>query len=392
MEAIRKFQDQILAQAFFLKADNEYHNSIKDAFIKTYRHLFINKFKDAPESNWTIVTPENLASLLPLLYAERPLIIYNEPNEEFKSTISQPHIVLQMLEYLQLEKGNTVFEVGAASGWNAALMGALVGEEGHVYSAEIIPEMAMQAKENIEKQQISNVTILHRDAGFGYEEKAPFDRIVFTAGSYDLPRCFYDQLKDDGILLMVLGMPGGGDQLLQLKKVDGHFEAMESLGCDFIKWTGKYQNTPLEPVKQEELPEWSYLKDQEVSRRAFWWGGMSRLPFYYRTFAFRSFLSITEPGVRFFKENQALVTGSGYFGILNSKKDSLTIAREKQLITYGNDESKTIFMNSLHAWIDMGMPAAAHFKLKIYPSGTKINVAPNQWVVERTDSTFVWSM
>jgi len=391
MEAIKKFQDQILAQAFFLKADNEYHNNIKDAFIKTHRHLFINKFKDAPDSSWTTVTPENLASLLPLLYAERPLIIYQEPNEEFKSTISQPHIVLQMLEYLQLQKGNTVFEVGAASGWNAALMGALVGEEGHVYSAEIIPELAMQAKENIEKQQISNVTILNRDAGVGYEEKAPFDRIIFTAGSFDLPHCFYDQLKDDGILLMVHGLPGGGDQLLQLKKVDGHFEAIQSLGVDFIKWTGKYQNTLLEPVIQEELPEWSFLKDQEVSRIPYWWGGMSRLPFYYRTFAFRSFLSITEPGVRYFKEKYA-IAGTGYFGILNSKKDSLTIAREKELITYGNDESKTIFMNSLHEWIDFGMPAAAHFKLKIYPSGKKITPAERQWVIERKDSTFVWSL
>ena len=63
MDAIRKFQEQILAQAFFRKPDNEYHRNIKDAFIKTQRHLFINRFKDAPESNWTLVTPENLESL-----------------------------------------------------------------------------------------------------------------------------------------------------------------------------------------------------------------------------------------------------------------------------------------------------------------------------------------
>jgi hypothetical protein len=90
-------------------------------------------------------------------YANRPLILFGEDDDDIPSTISQPSLVLRMPDLLQLGPGHTVCELGAGSGWNAALMAHLVGPTGHVYSLEMIPEVAEAAG-------------------------APYDRAIFTAG------------------------------------------------------------------------------------------------------------------------------------------------------------------------------------------------------------------
>jgi protein-L-isoaspartate(D-aspartate) O-methyltransferase len=389
---IKKLQQQLLDQSKFLQNDNAYHTAMKDAFLKVERHLFVSRFKDPPAIDWTIVTPENLAELLPVLYANKPLTLYDEPDNEFKSTISQPAAVLKMLDWLELKPGNTVFEIGAASGWNAALMAELVGEGGHIYSAEIIPEMAANAKATIGRLGISNVSILQSDGAFGYEEQAPFDRIIFTAGSYDLSSCFYHQLKADGILLMVLKLPGGGNLTIQLKKVNDHFESIKSFDSEFVKMTGQSNMPSLQTISLEQLPEWTRLKDQESSRSSFWWGS-SIIPLYWRTSGFRSFLGVTEPGVRFFNEvNTAAIATDGCFGILDKKNDSLTIAKDKFLITYGGEQSRITFMNALHSWVDLGMPSASNFQLAIYPIDKKLEPSGRHWLADRTDSRLLWSI
>ncbi len=77
-------------------------------------------------------------------------------------SISEPSFVLRMLDMLRLESGHRVFELGAGSGWNAALIGNIVGPSGHVYSLEIIPELAKQASETIEKMGIKTVSIINK--------------------------------------------------------------------------------------------------------------------------------------------------------------------------------------------------------------------------------------
>ena len=83
--------------------------------------------------------------------------------ETFASTISQPSLVLRMLDMLQIEPGQKVFELGAGSGWNAALLGQLVGSAGHVYSLEILPDIAHRAAAAIQSLAIGNVSIIEGD-------------------------------------------------------------------------------------------------------------------------------------------------------------------------------------------------------------------------------------
>jgi len=82
-------------------------------------------------------------------------------NREAVERYSQPSFVLRMLDMLQLQPGQTVFELGAGSGWNAALMGHLVGPEGRVFSLELIPEVARAAAKAVQRAGITNAKTEH---------------------------------------------------------------------------------------------------------------------------------------------------------------------------------------------------------------------------------------
>src|SRR5262249_33844858 len=158
-------------------------------------------------------------------------ILFGDDDEKVLSTISEPSFVLRMLDLLRLEPGQRVFELGTGSGWNAALIGNIVGPSGHVYSVEIIPELAKQASETIKSLGIETVSVMEADGGEAYAWGAPLARATSPAGTYDLPRHFYQQIKPDGLLLVVIKSEGGGDTLFILKKVEDHFESMEAMQC-----------------------------------------------------------------------------------------------------------------------------------------------------------------
>ncbi len=117
-------------------------------------------------------------------------------------TISQPTTVMIMIEALELQKGDVVLEIGSGSGYNAAIISRLCS---FVYSIEIIPELAGLAKKNIKKEGIKNVEIIIGDGSRGYAEKAPYDKIIFTAACPTIPKQAIEQLKEKGIIIAPVG-------------------------------------------------------------------------------------------------------------------------------------------------------------------------------------------
>jgi protein-L-isoaspartate(D-aspartate) O-methyltransferase len=340
------------------------------------------------------VNEGNLEEHLATLYADRALILFGEDDENVPSTISQRSFVLHMLDMLQLEPGHKVLELGAGSGWNAALLGQLVGPEGDVPSLEIISEVAQMAAGTIEQLEINNVRIIEADGGEGYAAKAPYDRAIFTAGAYDLPHHFFEQMKDDSLLLIVIKNEGGGDNLFLLRKRGEFYESMESMQCGFVQMTGKYQMDNLEPLNLETLPEWSELKDKEISKRPFWWGGKGKAGLRWRTLGIRSFLSITEPAFHAFKTERdgERLRGEYYFGLWDQENRSLVLAKDDFLISYGNSLAEERLMQDVRQWVELGMPSSVSFDLKIYPGNYPLRVRDNQWLVKRNESQFLWSL
>jgi protein-L-isoaspartate(D-aspartate) O-methyltransferase len=218
------------------EAKQKYHLSpqICEAYKALPRHEFLDRFSP-DQVSWITVTPENL----PLIYADTTLLLYQR--QGFVSTISQPSFVLRMIDMLGLSPGMRVFELGTGSGWNAALIGHMVGENGKVISFEIIPEMAEQAIRHLKKFDLPQVEVIEGDALEGIWEMKEFDRGIFTAGAWDMPGILFDVMKVGGKLLFVL-KTSRGDLLMLLERKKDHFKVLDTLPCRFVTVTGASQN------------------------------------------------------------------------------------------------------------------------------------------------------
>lgn len=135
-------------------------------------------------------------------------------------TISQPSVVGLMTQELALTSKMKVLEVGAGSGYQTAILAALCRR---VYALERHGPLAAQAKERLEKLNISNVILAHGDGSEGWPRHAPFDRILVAAAAEDPPQPLLDQLRIGGIMVLPIGEEGAVQQLIKVARtVEGY--------------------------------------------------------------------------------------------------------------------------------------------------------------------------
>ena len=164
-------------------------------------------------------------------YVNRPLPI------GFGQTISQPYIVALMTDLLAVGSEAKVLEVGAGSGYQAAVLSRLVR---HVHSIEIIPELARSCRERIERLGLTNITIHEGDGYYGLESEAPFDAIVVTAASSTIPPPLVRQLKPGGRMVIPVGTPFAVQHLMLVEKnPEGNIAMRQVLPVQFVPLTGK---------------------------------------------------------------------------------------------------------------------------------------------------------
>jgi protein-L-isoaspartate(D-aspartate) O-methyltransferase len=155
----------------------------------------------------------------------------------YGQTISAAEIVAYMTELLELERGHKVLEIGTGSGYQASILGELVDE---VYTVEIIPELAASAKERLEKLGYDNIYALHADGYFGWEEHAPYDRIIVTAAPDHVPQPLVEQLREGGRLVIPVGPPGWVQTLWLVTKEGGEPQFHNKGGVMFVPLTGEH--------------------------------------------------------------------------------------------------------------------------------------------------------
>jgi len=162
-------------------------------------------------------------------------------------TVSAPHMVAMMCELLELEVGHKVLEVGAGCGYHAAVVAEIVAPReaenpGHVYTVEIVKELAEMARRNLEANSYAGrVTVVEGDGTLGLPEYAPFDRILVTAAAPSVPPPLLEQLKPGGIMVIPVGDPYSY-QVLRLvrKRSNGRVEEEDLLGVAFVPLRGAY--------------------------------------------------------------------------------------------------------------------------------------------------------
>lgn len=155
-------------------------------------------------------------------YADGPLPI------GFGQTISQPYIVALTIAAAGIGPGDKVLEVGAGSGYAAAVIGQIAGQ---VIAIERHPELAHQAAERMDRLGYDNVHIVAADGTLGCPPEAPFDVIVAAASGSHVPQAWLDQLRPGGRIVMPLGDPGAVQRLVKATKhADGRV-VQEDLGA-----------------------------------------------------------------------------------------------------------------------------------------------------------------
>ncbi len=169
-------------------------SKVKKVMLKVPRELFV------PEKHYDDA------------YSDIPLPI---PGGQ---TISASHIHAVTLSELKLKEGEKVLEVGAGSGILLAYIRELVGSKGKVVGIEINKETYEFGKENLKKAGYKDVVLIHGDGSQGYPKYAPYDKIVVSAGAPDIPKPIINQLKPNGILLIVIGSPYGEQNLIKVNK------------------------------------------------------------------------------------------------------------------------------------------------------------------------------
>lgn len=165
-----------------------------------------------------------------LAYADHPLPI------DAEQTISQPYIVGLMTEVIEIEKGEKVLEIGTGSGYQAAVLAHLTDE---VYSVEIIKELAEKADRTLKKLGYTQVRIKWGDGNLGWAENAPYDAVIVTCASKEVPPALFEQLREGGKMVIPIGDPSSFQILTLIEKRQGKKVEKEILGVRFVPMTEK---------------------------------------------------------------------------------------------------------------------------------------------------------
>jgi protein-L-isoaspartate(D-aspartate) O-methyltransferase len=197
--------------------------SVKQAFLAVPREEFV-----LPESRKHA-------------YRDSPLSI------GLGQTISAPHMCAIMCEGLNLAEGHRVLEVGAGSGYHAALCAEIVAPQdssnpGHVYTIEIVKGLIDFARGNLERAGYADrVTLIQGDGGKGLPDMAPFDRILVAAAAPIVPPPLIDQLSPGGIMLIPVGSRGFYQELMMVEKdEDSKVTKKRWGGVAFVPLTGEF--------------------------------------------------------------------------------------------------------------------------------------------------------
>ena len=187
-------------------------SKVIEAFKKVPRHLFVND------------------ALKDQAYGDFPLPIGE------KQTISQPYIVAEMTQALELNSESRVLEIGTGSGYQAAILAEIALR---VYTVERIHSLFMNARKLFDTLHYHNILTKYSDGSSGWKEESPFDAIIVTAGAPEIPQALVEQLAVDGRMVVPVGNQYS-QELIKIYKDDKGVHTASLGGCRFVKLVGTH--------------------------------------------------------------------------------------------------------------------------------------------------------
>jgi protein-L-isoaspartate(D-aspartate) O-methyltransferase len=171
-------------------------------------------------------------------YAEQAVITKRGSDGASLSCASVPSIVAMMLDQLEVRPGDNILEIGAGTGYNAALLAHLAGPAGQVTTVDIDPEVTAQARQALDANGYCHVRVATRDGALGNPDHAPYDRIMVTVGAWDLAPAWWVQLVHGGRLVVPLRWRGQ-TRAIAFTRDDGQLRSDSVELCGFVPMVGQ---------------------------------------------------------------------------------------------------------------------------------------------------------
>ncbi|MBK8135978.1 MAG: methyltransferase domain-containing protein [Chloroflexi bacterium] len=320
------------------------------------------------------------------VYTDRAIITKRDTTGAAISSSSQPTMMAQMLTQLDLQPGMNVLEIGAGTGYNAAIMQALVGSEGRVTSIELDVDVANQARDNLQRAGYGSVHVVEADGAAGYSPRAAYDRIICTATAWDVPAAWVRQLKQRGRLVTPIQVHAAQVSAAFEMQRDGTLYSEHNLPCRFVLMRGAAGVPDLvRQIGSSALTLWSLdaddidgarlhlllTEDHDVSYLSeplsadnFWSGLMP--------FTMLNAPSDVTLATYFIAEDQkayGMEAGSGY-AIFSPASAVFVPYQEKGLAhTFAGSDAFIMAQTMLDDWNSMSRPGVENLRLLLTPHG-----------------------
>jgi protein-L-isoaspartate(D-aspartate) O-methyltransferase len=309
------------------------------------------------------------------VYADRALVTKARAGVPTSSS-SEPGLMANMLEMLRVRRGMNVLEIGAGTGYNAALLAELVGPEGTVTAIDIQRDVTLQARRNLRRAGYENARVVRADGARGMPADAPFDRIVVTAGCWEVTRSWRDQLAPNGIIVLPLRL-NAATALIALRRRGDDLVSFGAAPCGFMPMEGRTGRRA-----RRKLARFLYAAHDYRGRKL----NLTRLEALLRTTPrsvpieqlklitrfpassdFSTFLALQGEAVVALGGS---ISPSYEFGIVDTTKPSLCLispadAARGEAIAYGTDDCEIALRAHLAAWFAAKRPAVRDLRIRI---------------------------
>lgn len=342
------------------------------------------------------------------VYLDRAVITKRDSSGAAVTSASQPSMMAEMLAQLNLSEGMNILEIGAGTGYNAALIQTIVGRQGRITTLELDNDTAAQAEENLYRAGVNGVHIVTSDGAAGYAPRAAYDRILSTAAVWDIPPAWVRQLKPRGRIVAPLQIHAAQVSASLIPQPDGSLLSTHNVPCRFVLMRGIAAVPPLtRQVGSSPLTLWSLdadkldtaslslllSQDDEVNHlsaaptAADIWAGLMQYT-----------MLNAPPDVRlatyFIPDGQqayGLDAGSGYAIFSPASACFIPYMAGGEAYCFAGSDAFMTAQTLLDEWVSIGKPAADRLRVRLTPAAGDLPSVERGRVYRRIDHDIhVW--
>lgn len=339
---------------------------VAEAFATVPRHLFV---PDQPSKD---------------VYTNRAFVTKKVSGVPVSSS-SEPSIMAIMLEMLDVPPDARVLEIGAGTGYNAALLAHLAGKRGTVTAVDLDPDTARAARKHLRDAGTSRVRVIAADGALGHSRCAPYDRIIVTASCWQIPQAWIDQLVDGGRIVLPLRL-NGVHVCLALQKRGRELVSSRASMCGFMPMRGLSGRAYSTIIAGGSIAS-SDLDLSPTARHAL-----------ERTLKHPTSVRVRFPRQRdaanwslhyFALQGKPLLTvfravdaSAQLFGLMVSPRSIVTLPWSRPprgaLTLFGNGDALDYLQRSLAQWQSEGRPDLRHLVTRVVPASRKLGPLPRR--------------